>query len=120
MDFLKMLLAYVALMSSLAVQEGPAPQAVPTPTPLPPTVTATLVPHMTEAPTATPAPTSDAPAITPNRNYETLRYQDRGTDVRKLQKRLIELGYMPKGSDDGAKSHHSKFQYNPHQPHRPN
>lgn len=102
MDFLKMLLAYVALMSGLAVQEGPAPQAVPTPTMLPPTVTATMVPYLTEAPTATPAPTSDAPAITPNRNYETLRYQDRGSDVRKLQKRLIELGYMPKGSDDGA------------------
>lgn len=102
MDFLKMLLAYVALMSTLAVQEGPVPQAVPTPTMLPPTVTATLVPHQTEAPTATPAPENSAPAITPNRNYETLRYQDRGNDVRKLQKRLIELGYMPKGSDDGA------------------
>lgn len=103
MDFLKMLLAYVALLSTLSVQEGPAPQAVPTPTMLPPTVTATPVPHQTEAPTATPGPSADpAPAITPNRNYETLRYQDRGSDVRKLQTRLIELGYMPAGSDDGA------------------
>jgi len=103
MDFLKTLLAYMALLTTLSVQEGPNPQAVPTPTLLPPSVTATLVPHMTEAPTATPAPTPvPAPTITPNLRYETVKYQDRGAAVRKLQNRLIELGYMPAGSADSA------------------
>lgn len=103
MDFLKMLLAYIALLTTLSVQEGPQPQAVPTPTELPPSVTATLVPHQTAVPTATPSPTpAPVPTITPNSRYETLRYQDRGTAVRKLQNRLIELGYMPEGSADGA------------------
>ena len=35
MDFLKTLLAYVALTVAFSVQEGPLPQDVPTPTPLP-------------------------------------------------------------------------------------
>ena len=33
MDFLKTLLAYVALTVAFSVQEGPLPQDVPTPTP---------------------------------------------------------------------------------------
>ncbi len=103
MDFLKTLLAYMALLTTLSVQEGPALQTVPTPTELPPCVTATLVPYQTETPTATPAPTNPPmPTITPNSRYETVRYQDRGNAVRKLQNRLIELGYMPAGSADGA------------------
>ena len=36
MDFLKTLLAYVALTVAFSVQEGPLPQDVPTPTPPPP------------------------------------------------------------------------------------
>lgn len=103
MDFLRTLMVYMMLLSSLSVQEGPLPQAVPTPTMLPPSVTATLVPHQTEAPTATPGPTgAPVPTITPNLRYETMKYQDRGTPVRKLQNRLIALGYMPEGSADGA------------------
>lgn len=103
MDFLKTLLAYMALMSTLAVQEGPLPQDVPMPTPLPPSVTATAVPHQTAVPTATPTPTPDAvPVLTPDARYDTLQYNDRGNEVRKLQSRLIELGYMPQGSADGA------------------
>ena len=35
MDFLKTLLAYVALTVAFSVQEGPLPQDVPTPTPQP-------------------------------------------------------------------------------------
>ncbi|MBQ8200481.1 MAG: peptidoglycan-binding protein [Clostridia bacterium] len=103
MDFLKTLLLYMTLMTTLSVQEGPLPQDVPTPSPLPPSVTATLAPFQTEAPTATPTATpAPVPTITPNTRYTTLRYQDRGNDVRKLQRKLIELGYMPDGSDDGA------------------
>ena len=103
MDFLKVIMAYLALMSMLAVQEGPLPETVPTPTPLPEGVVATAAPLMTEVPTATPGPTeAPAPTITPNARYETIRYQDRGTHVRRMQNRLIELGYLPAGSADGA------------------
>lgn len=103
MDFLKTLLMYMTMMTALSVQEGPLPQSVPTPTALPAYVTATPVPFSTEAPTATPAPTAaPVPTITPNRRYETLNYGSNGSDVRKLQRKLIELGYMPAGSDDGS------------------
>lgn len=103
MDFLKTLLMYMTMMTALSVQEGPLPQSVPTPTPLPAYVTATPVPFSTEAPTATPAPTAEpAPTITPNYRYETVDYGSKGSDVRKLQRKLIELGYMPAGSDDSS------------------
>ena len=43
-----------------------------------------------------PAP---VPTITPNtRGYHNLTMGMKGKDVRKLQERLIELGYMPEGS----------------------
>ena len=101
MDFLKTLLAYMALMATLGVQEGPAPATVPTPTPLPAYVTATPVPHQTAAPTATPSPTPDpTPAMTPNRKYPQLSFGDSGNNVKKLQNALIKLGYMPAGSAD--------------------
>ena len=107
MDFLKTLLAYMALLTTLGVQEGAEPASVPTPTPLPPSVTATLVPHQTEAPTATPGPSAEpTPAMTANRNYTQLSFGDSGNNVKKLQNALIELGYMEKGSADG------KYGYN--------
>ena len=56
MDFLKTLLAYVALTVAFSVQEGPLPQDVPTPTPLPPNVTASPIPN---APAATDSRTHD-------------------------------------------------------------
>lgn len=102
MDFLKTLLAYMALMATLGVQEGPAPATVPTPTPLPAHVTATPVPFQTAVPTATPTPTiAPGPTVTPNKRYSKVEFGDKGTAVRKLQNRLIELGFMPKGSADG-------------------
>ena len=101
MDFLKTILAYVTLLTTLGVQEGPAPQAVPTPSPLPAHVTASPVPHQTAAPTATPSPSPDpTPAMTANKRYAKLAFGDSGNNVRKLQNALIELGYMPKGSAD--------------------
>ncbi len=103
MDFLKTLLAYVSLTVALSVQEGPLPEEVPTPTLLPPNVTATLVPNQTSVPTATPTPTvQPEPTITPNMSYKTVQWNDRGTAVLKLQRRLIELGYLDEGEDDGA------------------
>ena len=102
MDFLKTLLAYMALMATLGVQEGPAPQSVPTPSPMPAHITATPVPFQTAVPTATPAPTqAPGPAMTANKHYTKITFGDSGTAVKKLQNRLIELGYMPKGSADG-------------------
>ena len=101
MDFLKTLLAYMTLMATLGVQEGPAPAAVPTPTPLPPSVTATAVPHQTAAPTATPSPSpAPTPAITPNNRYKQVGFGSSGSNVKKLQNALIELGYMEEGSAD--------------------
>lgn len=103
MDFLKTLLAYMTLLATLGVQEGPAPGSVPTPTPLPAHVTASPVPNQTEAPTATPSPTPEPmPALTPNKRYEKVVFGDSGNQVKKLQNALIELGYMPKGSADGS------------------
>lgn len=102
MDFLKTLMLYMTLLTTLAVQEGPLPQDAPTPTAAP-AATATFAPFNTEVPTATPSPTpAPTPQMTPNARYETLRFNDRNNDVRKLQRRLIALGYMPEGSDDGA------------------
>lgn len=103
MDFLKTLLAYMALLATLGVQEGPAPDTVPTPTPLPAHVTASPVPNQTAAPTATPSPTpAPVPTITPNKRYAKLQLNDKGNNVKKLQNALIELGYLPEGSADGA------------------
>lgn len=101
MDFLKTILAYITLLTTLGVQEGPAPQTIPTPSPLPAHMTASPVPHQTAAPTATPTPTPDpTPAMTANKRYTKLAFGDSGNNVRKLQNALIELGYMPKGSAD--------------------
>ncbi len=103
MDFLKTLLAYMTLLATLGVQEGPAPETVPTPTPLPAYMTATPEPFQTAAPTATPGPTAaPTPAYTANRSYSKLELGDKGNNVRKLQNALIELGYLPAGSADSA------------------
>ena len=106
MDFLKTLLAYVALTVAFSVQEGPLPQDVPTPTPLPPNVTASPAPNApaaTDVPTATPtASPVPEPTITPNMSYKTVQWQDRGAGVLKVQRKLIELGYLAEGEDDGA------------------
>ena len=106
MDFLKTLLAYVALTVAFSVQEGPLPQDVPTPTPLQPNVTATTIPNApaaTDVPTATPTVSPiPEPTITPNMGYRTVQWQDRGSGVLKVQKKLIELGYLAEGEDDGA------------------
>lgn len=103
MDFLKTLMAYMSLLAALGVQEGPAPEGVPTPTPLPSNMTATPAPNQTEAPTPTFTPTlAPVPTITPNNRYTKVAYGDKGAQVTKLQKALIALGYLPSDAADGS------------------
>lgn len=103
MDFLKTLMAYMSLLTALGVQEGPALEGVPTPTPLPPNMTSTPALAQTEAPTPTATPTlAPVPTITPNNRYTKVSYGDKGAQVTKLQKALIALGYLPADAADGA------------------
>lgn len=110
MDLLKSMLLYLSLTLASSVQVAPLPEDVPTPTP-PPVVTAApadaSAAPQTDAATATLAPVQTqtpqpVPAITPNLSYKNLSQGDRGSQVKKLQRRLIELGYLDEGDDDGA------------------
>ena len=114
MDFLKTLMLYMSLTFATAVQgaEPPVETAVPTFTPSPAVVE--TIPGETAGPvvltaaptvtandpnaTATPAP---LPTITPNTGYKNLQMNSRGDQVKRLQERLIELGYL-NGDADGA------------------
>ena len=115
MDILKILLVYLSATMALSVQAAPAPVVTPAPTAvvtpapveteIPETDTETPVPP--EETPAAPAPTvsvtpAPVPTITPNKAYRNLAQGSRGAEVRKLQERLIELGYLPEGSADGA------------------
>ena len=129
MDILKILLVYLSATMALSVQAAPAPVVTPAPTAVvTPAPAETEVPEAgTETPappeeeSATPAPTvsvtpAPVPTITPNKAYRNLAQGSRGAEVRKLQERLIELGYLPEGSADGAygaKTRNAvrKFQY---------
>ena len=110
MDFLKTLLIYMSATMALAVESTTAPEPTPVPTPSPTpaieaTATETPVPLVisTAEPEATVSVTPEpVPTITPNRAYHNLQQGDRGTEVRRLQERLIELGYLPEGAADGA------------------
>lgn len=114
MDFVKTILLYMSLSVAGAVQgaEPPTPSPVPTPSPAPTAIVETVAPvegivtpipdDRTPAPTLAPVITPEpVPTITPNRAYRNLAYGARGDDVRKLQKRLAELGYL-EGNIDGA------------------
>lgn len=116
MEFLKTLMLYMSLTFASSVQEAPLPEptAVPTATPVviageiiphdedAPAITATLPPAAGETPAppvvATPEP---RPTITPNTAYSNIRYGNRGANVKRMQERLIELGYLD-GTADGA------------------
>lgn len=110
MNYMRILLIYMASVMSLAVQSTSAPVVTPEPTPTAivaqqeeeTPAAGTEAPAVTETPAApgeTPAP---VPEITPNRNYHNLKKGDKGKDVKALQERLIELGYLPEGSADGS------------------
>lgn len=114
MDFLKTLLAYMTATLIVAVESTATPSVTPVPTPSPTpgpaataaveTVPAMPVPTDTATPEAKPSVTPQpVPTITPNmKGYHNLLQGDRGQDVKRLQQRLIELGYLPEGSADGA------------------
>lgn len=111
MDFLKSLMLYMSLTFATSMQAAPTPEITPEPT-IAPYVAETIAPvedplaavtavlptvQVTAEPTAAPDPT-----ITPNTRYYNVKQGMRGAEVKKLQKRLIELGYLPEGSADGA------------------
>ena len=123
MDMIKTLLIYLAATMALSVQGADAPKETPAPTSAPQAVVETaeipaepgdgtaaaaltaVPPEMLSQVSAsssqelTPAP---VPTITPNTKYRTLSMGAKGKEVRTLQERLIELGYLPAGSADGA------------------
>ena len=129
MDLMKTLLIYMSATMALAVNSTAAPKETPVPTPAATAIVETVdtqaenpekVPAvaMTNAakPTAqiTPAP---VPTITPNvKAYHNLTMGTKGKEVKKLQEKLIEKGYLPEGSADGAYGRQTynavkKFQY---------
>ena len=131
MDLMKTLLIYMSAMLTLAVQNTSAPKETPVPTPAPQAITETgetpapgdetitAVPpeqaeQAQETVKITPAP---VPTITPNtKAYHNLGIGAKGKEVRKLQEKLIEMGYLPEGSADGAYGRQTynavkKFQY---------
>lgn len=124
MDFLKTLMLYMTMTFAASVQGAPTPAVTPEPTPAPTEVVATMLPDQqtsqdvvaTPAPAATKAPDAPArPTISPNPAYKNLRKGDRGDNVKKLQERLIELGYLT-GKADGAYGNQTRkavllFQY---------
>lgn len=86
MDLIKTIMVYMMMVVSAATEAAPAM----TPPPLAPLPTAT--PYVTQAPTL---PPTAVPTATPTPvPYTTLYVGDRGEAVKKLQRRLTELGYL--------------------------
>ena len=114
MDFLKTLMLYMSLTFAASVQSTTPPQETPVPTftPVPAIVDkapetdaaaeASTAPEATIAAPAANAAETLLPTITPNKGYKNLQLNSRGADVKKLQERLIELGYLPAGSADSV------------------
>ncbi len=118
MDLMKTLLVYMSLVFSSSVVTAPLPSNVPpaviVPTPTVAAATPSPTPKSTQTlkPTQTPRPTPD---ITPSVDYKTLSIGSKGESVKKLQRRLAELGYLT-GTVDGAFGNQTKraverFQY---------
>ena len=121
MDFLKMLMLYMTMTMASTVQGAPLPEPTAVPTAAPTAIVETAAPQPDSVEAATPAPASQAPAgqptatpapatqvpapeptLTPNPAYRNQKQGDKGDRVKKLQQRLIELGYLEKGDADGA------------------
>ena len=109
MDLIQSLMLFMAVSYSTAVTVAVPPAEMPTATPAPTAVFVTATPEpegdlisviSTPLPEITPTPTP-APAITPNTRYKILRKGDKGEEVRRMQQRLMELGYL-NGNIDGS------------------
>ena len=117
MDLMKTLLIYMTATLALAVQNTAAPKVTPAPTAVPAEVImengetpapgadlTAIPPELLNQPNATaeitPAP---VPEITPNtRAYHNVGMGAKGKEVRRIQEKLVELGYLPEGAADGA------------------
>ncbi|MBQ8080344.1 MAG: peptidoglycan-binding protein [Clostridia bacterium] len=99
MDLVRTMLLY--LMMVVGTATGASPEVTPIPVNMIPTATPYVTPSPTPVPTARPTATP-RPAT-----YTTLYVGDRGTNVRNLQTRLIELGYL-KGTADGVYGQNTK------------
>ena len=95
MDLVKTILLYLTMVVSAAT--GISPDV----TPIPANQVATPAPYVT----VTPDPESlitPAPTVAPTQaRYITLILNDEGSNVRRLQRRLVELGYLEAGAVDG-------------------
>ena len=95
MDLVKTILLYLTMVISAAT--GVSPEV----TPIPASQVSTPAPYVT----ATPDPQSlitPAPTAAPTQaRYITLILNDEGSNVRRLQRRLVELGYLESGAVDG-------------------
>ena len=94
----------VSMQSAKPLTALAAPTKVPTVVPAAtkvPTVPPRQTPAATQRPTATPKPTSKATSTPSDRKDGYIYFGDRGSNVRKMQTRLAELGY-PIGKVDGA------------------
>ena len=131
MDLMRTLLIYMSATLTLAVQSTTAPKETPTPSPVPEAIVETVETPGPgdEAVTAAPTEKTEAtrktdkitplpvPTITPNtKAYHNLSMGAKGKEVKKLQEKLIEMGYLPEGSADGAYGRQTynavkKFQY---------
>ena len=129
MDLMKTLLIYMSATMALAVNSTAAPKETPVPTPVESAIVETVDTQVQDSgalPTATVTnaakPTAQitpvpVPTITPNvKGYHNLTMGTKGKEVKKLQEKLIEKGYLPEGSADGAYGRQTynavkKFQY---------
>lgn len=112
MDLLKTILLYMSLTFATSVQMAPPPVDILNATPVPTAYVQPPTPTPIPTPTPTPVPTIN---ITPNPAYKTLTVGDRGDQVRALQEKLAEYGYLT-GDIDGAYGNQTrqaveKFQY---------
>ena len=128
MDLMKTLLIYMSATMALAVNSTAAPKETPVPTAVASAIVETVDTKVQE-PGTTPATVTNAakptaqftpapvPTITPNaKGYHNLTMGTKGKEVKKLQEKLIEKGYLPEGSADGAYGRQTynavkKFQY---------
>ena len=98
MDFAKTLLIYMSLVLAAGVQAAPTLEVTPVPSPTPVVIAAD---GKTYARQGTEAGETPAPTITPNAGYHILQSGDKGNEVRRLQERLRDLGYLS-GNVDGV------------------